>query len=186
MKRVFIVHRWGGSANSDWYPWLKRELQLHNFQVVVPEMPEADTPEIGRWVPALAEAVSEAEGDVYFVGHSVGCQTIARYLETLPEGKKVGGVVFVAPWFVRLTNLGPEEETIAKPWLETPINWEKVKSRADRFLVIHSDNDPYVPGENIDFLNGKLGAEVIIEHNKGHFDEDSGIKELPSALEAIL
>ena len=31
-----------------------------------------------------------------------------------------------------------------------------------------------------------LNAKTLIEHNKGHFSDDAGVKELPSALEAIL
>ena len=33
----------------------------------------------------------------------MGCQTIARYLETLPDEIKVGGAVFVAGFFKSLT-----------------------------------------------------------------------------------
>ena len=31
-----------------------------------------------------------------------------------------------------------------------------------------------------------LWAKIIVEHQKGHFSGDDGIKELPSALEALL
>ena len=32
----------------------------------------------------------------------------------------------------------------------------------------------------------ELGADIVIEHNKGHFDPHSNVRELPSALNAIL
>ena len=39
----------------------------------------------------------------------------------------------------------------------------------------------------IKILGGKkVGAEIIVEHNKGHFSGSDGIKELPSLLDAVL
>jgi predicted alpha/beta hydrolase family esterase len=53
--------------------------------------------------------------------------------------------------------------------------------------VILSDDDPYVPiDEARASFRGNLAAEIIIEHGKGHFNEDDNITELPSALNAAL
>lgn len=32
-KRIFIIHRWLGTPNSDWYPWAKEELEKKGFEV---------------------------------------------------------------------------------------------------------------------------------------------------------
>ena len=95
-KRAIIAHGWDGYPEEGWFPWLKSELEARGFEVLVPQLPEANSPSIYNWVPALAEAVGTPDENTYFVGHSMGCQTIARYLETLPEGAKVGGAVFGA------------------------------------------------------------------------------------------
>ena len=42
-------------------------------------------PRIQKWVSKLAQTVGDADKQTYFVGHSMGCQTIVRYLEKLPE-----------------------------------------------------------------------------------------------------
>jgi len=119
-KRVFIVYGWDGNPEEGWLPWLKEELESKGFEVMIPQMPEASSPRIKNWVPALAEAVGVANDQTFFVGHSMGCQAIARYLELLPEGAEVGGVVFVAGFFTRLTNLEDDDEVrdIAREWLE--------------------------------------------------------------------
>lgn len=50
MKRVFIVHGWGGNSNEGWLVWLKNQLLGEGFEVVVPDMPDTDNPKIGAWV----------------------------------------------------------------------------------------------------------------------------------------
>src|SRR3972149_7057895 len=112
MKRVFIVHRWGGSPTADWYPWLKKELEKKGFVVFVPEMPTPDAPKIKSWVETLRKAVGSPDKDTYLVGHSIGCQTILRYLETLRLNERVGGVVFVP-------EMPTPDAPKIKSWVET-------------------------------------------------------------------
>ena len=186
-KRVFIVHGWSGHPKEGWFPWLKKELEQQGFQVSVPQLPDSDTPRISSWVPTLASAVGTPDEQTYFVGHSMGCSTIVRYLETLPEGVKIGGAVFVAGFFKHLTLEGETESVpIAEPWLKTPVDFQKVRSHLDKSVAIFSDNDPYVPLDNQDDFRDKLGSEIIIEHGKWHFNEGNGVMELPSALESVL
>lgn len=185
-KRVIIVHGWGGGPNGyDWIPWAKRELENKGYEVIVPEMPDTEHPKINSWVSKLAEIAGEVNKEDIFIGHSIGCQTILRFLENLPEGKKVCKVILVAPWFF-ITNLEEEEEEIAKSWLETPLDFEKVKNKAKEFIVIFSDNDPFVPlEENRKVAEENLGAKVLMENNKGHFTESDGVTTLPEILKLI-
>ncbi len=186
MKRVFIIHGWSGSPEEGWFPWLKTELVNNGFQVEVPTMPNTDEPEIQAWVSYLSLLVGEVDEETFFVGHSIGCQTIIRFLETLPENSKIGGCVFVGGWF-ELMNLETEEElSIAKPWLERPIDFSKVKSHNSNFTAIFSDDDPVVPLNNKELFESNLNAKTIIEHNKGHFSGSDGITEVPEVLEIIL
>lgn len=188
MRRVFIVHGWDGHPQEGWFPWLKKELEERGFEVQVPQLPEAGSPRIFNWVPALAAAVRAPDTDTYFVGHSMGCQTIARYLETLPEGQQVGGAVFVAGFFKRLTGLEDDEDVRAtdKHWLEAPLNFAKVHSHLLKSVAVFSDNDPYVPLDNQDDFRDKLGSEIVVEHDTGHFNEAAGILELPIVLQKLL
>lgn len=187
-KRVFIIHGWDGYPEEGWFPWLKMELESRGFAVFVPQLPNAEEPRINNWVPALKEAVGVADDQTVFVGHSMGCQTIARYLEILQADVKVGGAVFVAGFFKRLSNLEDDDvvRDVADEWLKTPIDLGKVQSHLYRAVAIFSDNDPYVPIDNQEEYHDKLGAKVIIEHEKGHFSGSTGTTTLPKALEAIL
>jgi len=187
MKKVYIIHGWEGHSKEGWYPWIKKELESKGYTVEVPDMPNSDEPKINAWVSYLNEKVGTPDKETYFIAHSVGCQTVLRYLEKIEE-PKIGGMVLVAPW-VNLEPVVFEEEgaeEIAKPWIETPIDWEKAKSSTENITAIFSDNDPYVPMSDSEIFKEKLGAEIIIEHEKGHLSEEHGIMELPVVLEKIL
>ena len=185
-KKVFIIHGWGGSPEEGWFPWLKKALEEKGFKVFVPTMPNPDEPKIETWVSFLSNLVGTPDLNTFFIGHSIGCQAIIRYLETLPEEVKIGGAVFVAGWY-NLRNLETEEEKqIAGPWVNTPRNDKKIRKIMNKAVAIFSDNDPFVLPENQKSWRDKTGAKIIVEHNKGHFSGSDGVTELPSALESIL
>lgn len=184
-KRVFIIHGWEGTPDEGWLPWLKSELQKRGFKVNVPAMPNTNEPKIGTWVPYLKKQVGKINEDTLLVGHSMGCQTILRYLEGLSKNSKVGGVVLVAG-FVNLENLTKEEKVIAEPWLTTSIDLEKAKTHTDNITSIFSSNDSWVPLSDSEIFKKKLGAKIIVMKNKGHFSGDDGIKKLPAVLKEIL
>ena len=188
LKRVFIVHGWGGAPSEGWFPWLKSELEKKGFKVNVLDIPDTQHPKIPAWVSTLSKAIGTPDEDTYLVGHSIGCQTIIRYLESLPVKEKIGGTVLVAAW-VSLTGLDTgEEKNTAESWLSSHINFELVKKHSKKFSCVFSDNDPYVPRENSGFFKDRLNARIIIEKGKGHFTgkgEDE-VFELPSALKELL
>lgn len=185
-KRVFIIHGWGGNPKEGWFPWLKSELENRGFEVRVPELPETDAPRIYNWVPALAASVKNPDEQTYFVGHSMGCQTIVRYLESLAGSVKVGGAVFVAGFLKNLTGLKEEEKETGEHWMNSKINLAKVKSHLPRSVAIFSDNDPFVPLSNHDEYENILGSKIVIEKTMGHFSGSDGVKKLPVALDAVL
>ena len=161
-------------------------METRGFKVIIPQLPDPGTPRIEKWVPKLAEAVGAPDENTYFVGHSMGNQAIARYFESLPEGTKVGGAVFIAGFFKHITNTDNDasETETRKHWLEAPLDLNKVKSHLPKSVAIFSDDDPFVPLDNQDDFRNKLGSRIVIEHAKSHFNK--GTFELPSALEALL
>lgn len=192
MKRVFVIHCWGGTPEGNWYSWAAHELREFGFHVSVLKMLNAEMPHIEEWVSFLAQQVGKCDAETYFIGHSIGCQTILRYLERLSYDVVIGGVVFVAPW-IKLNMDTIQKEgvgviRIAREWQETPIDFQKVLPHlpSSRGVVsIFSDNDYYVVTENQDIFREKLGSRILIEHGKGHFVQDDGVTDLPILLEVF-
>lgn len=180
MKRVIIVHGWSGSPDTNWLPWLKAELEKKGYAVIVPAMPDTDNPMIDTWVPYLATVVGTPDADTFFIGHSIGCQTILRYLETIDA--QVGGALFVAGWF-NLENLkSKEDDDIARPWIETPLNSEKIKSVLPHATLVISDNDPFGAFEENKQKFADISARVVVMPNAGHIIES----EEPALLSSFL
>jgi predicted alpha/beta hydrolase family esterase len=127
------------------------------------------------------------------IGHSIGSEAVLHYLEMLGgRGLSVGRTVLVASRFP--AGMSPEEaerkiqgDEILKPWLTARVDPTRVGTAAGTCTVILSDSDPYIPIEEAkaSFL-GNLTADIIVEHGKGHFNEDDNITELPSALIAAV
>lgn len=187
-KKVFLVHGWCGTPEADWFPWLKRELERKGFEVIAPEMPDTDYPKIAPWVKTLKEAVGKIDENTYFVGHSIGCQTILRFLEKSTSDSRAGGVVFVAGWLklIDAPDVTEGDRKTAELWERTPIDFVKAKSHVGKFVAIFSDNDPYVSVDEGKIFKEKLNAKIIVEHGKGHFRKEDGFEELPVVLQELL
>ena len=187
-KRAIIVHQWYGTPKTDFYPWLKKELEKRNFKVIVPAMPDTKHPKIKSWITQLNKTIGKPNKNTYLIGHSIGCQTILRYLESLQNNSKVGGAIFVAGWFNLTKEVTGDEEQykIAKPWLSTKINFSKVLKHTKKFTAIFSSNDPYVPLTDSKIFKAKLKAKIVTEKNKGHFTQDDNIKKVPVVLKELL
>ncbi len=179
-KRVFIIHGWGGSPEGASLPWLAKKLKEKGFEVFAPQMPNTENPKIEEWVSRLAGLVGTADENTYFIGHSIGCQAIMRYIQTIDQ--KIAGALFIAGWFV-LDNLEDDEDPeIARPWIEEPIDFEKLKVASENYTLLISDNDPFGGFEkNIEEFK-KMNAKIIILKGAEHIED----VELPIALEEVL
>lgn len=189
MKKVYIVHGWDGSPDEPLFVWLDRNLTDKGYEVKRLSMPNPETPVIEDWISKIKEEVILDE-DTIFVGHSVGCQAVMRFLETQDENLKIHGILLLAPWMhldqTTIKEEGEEVVELARPWMETPIDFNKVKKISPKITAIFSDNDVFVPVSEKDFFTENLGAKTIMEHEKGHFGPADNILELQSALDSIL
>lgn len=179
IRRVFVVHRWYGTPGADWYPSAKQEMEKKGFLVNVLRMPHPSRPKLDEWLPHLAESIGNPNENTFLVGHSAGVATILSYLEKLKPGEKIGGCVLVAGW---LDDLGYKQ---LSSFVNKPFNWAKIREHCKKFVTIDSDNDPYVKPYHGRGFQKKLKAKLITEHKKGHLDDDSKIKKLPSVVKSV-
>lgn len=185
MKKAYIIHGWGGNPEEPMHKWIKSSLEKEGYIVVAPEMPNPDVPKIKSWLNKIRKIVNNLNEDTLFIGHSIGCQAVLRYVETL-EDKKVGKIILIAPWMhldeETIKEEGEESANIAKPWVETPIDWFKVKKNSREIIAFFSDDDPFVPVSEENLFKKNLDAKTLILNKRGHFDPSSGIKDLPEIM----
>ena len=184
MKRVFLIHGWEGFPEEGWRPWLRKKLEDKGSEVIVPAMPDTKKPTQEVWLPFLQGLVGTPTKNDFFVGHSLGCITILRFIENLKEGEKIGGAVLIAGFGADLKYNGYKHELAT--FFDATINWAKIRSHCTKFISIHSSNDPWVSIENSELFKQMLNAETLVIPNMKHFSGDDGVNELPIALESVL
>ena len=186
MKKIYMVHCWDGNRDDGWYPWLDENISDENVKVYRFNMPDTNNPKIDVWVSYLSEQVKDLDSETYFVGHSIGCQTIMRYLQD--KDIKIGGILFVAPWLELLPEAVSDKESLitATPWLNTPICFDNIRNICDNITCIFSDNDYFVPLEQESEFKKLLNAKTIIVNGMGHISIDDGIEELEEAYDALM
>ena len=186
MKKIYMVHCWDGNRDDGWYPWLDENISDENVKVYRFNMPDTNNPKIDAWVSYLSEQVKDLDSETYFVGHSIGCQTIMRYLQD--KDIKIGGILFVAPWLELLPEAVSDKESLitATPWLNTPICFDNIRNICDNITCIFSDNDYFVPLEQESEFKKLLNAKTIIVNGMGHISIDDGIEELEEAYNALM
>jgi uncharacterized protein len=192
-ERAFIIHGYLGYPTEAWLPWLKAMLEERGYQVWLPAMPHPEKPTIPEWVGFVEKLIGKPDSKTVIIAHSLGCEAVMHYLDSLgASAKSVGKTVLVASRFP--TGMSSEEadkkidgDEILKPWLTAKVDPKNVRFAAGKCTVILSDNDPYVPFEEAKVsFEGNLAGAIIIEHGKGHFNEDDNVTELPSALSAAV
>lgn len=180
-RRAVIIHGWDGQPDSGWLASLRLALEQQGFNVTAPALPHPDRPTIADWVATLARSVGQPDSQLVLIGHSIGCQTILRYLAQVAT--PIAGALLVAG-FSTLHNLATaEEKTIAAPWLVTPIDTAAVRIQCPHLRVYLSDNDAWVPLEpNRDWFTEQLGAEVVVCAQAEHFTGSAGEQLVPELV----
>jgi predicted alpha/beta hydrolase family esterase len=167
VTRIGLAPRWNGTAGNDWYPWLdraRRELGPSTIDVLAGGAP----PVVDRWVPRLVSwlASGPPEGTL-LVGHSVGCQAWLRALERCSGRGQVSGLLCVAGWW---TVDEPWQTLI--PWMDPPVDAERVRAKVRAFEVVLGEGDPFTADQcaNANLWKRLLGASVTRVANGGHFN----------------
>jgi predicted alpha/beta hydrolase family esterase len=177
--KLFIFHCWGGGPRDCWRGWLTDRMREKGVEVKAPGFPNTNEPELHEWLSAVRKEVPKFDSGWVLVSHSLGGPTILRLLESFSEEEKVGAVILVAAF---AKDLGIPE---IRSFVEKEFDWEKIRSKAGKFVVINSDNDPFIELEEGKRLASLLGAQLIVEHGAGHINEGAGFTSYPRILEII-
>ncbi|MEI8249079.1 MAG: alpha/beta hydrolase [Candidatus Taylorbacteria bacterium] len=185
MKRLIIVHGWGGDSQQPMLARLGKIGTELGFETTVLDMPNPNVPTIDAWTKHLEDNVYYVDQDTYFIGHSLGCQAILRYLE-MNKGSQLGGAIFIAPPF-QVNGLDDKEsEDIIRPWMERPIDFASIKKMSDKFVSVFSEDDTIVTLDyNKNVIEKGLGQKIIVVNGMGHFTKKDGITEVPVIVEIL-
>lgn len=176
MPDAVLAHCWTGAPEQAWYPSFRDELMAGGWNVRVPPLPNTDLPTPAEWLGAFSDAVGVPNADTLLVGHSLGCATVLRYLESLPDDVRLGGIVLVAAF----------SRPLGVPAIDAfhagGFDWPRLQARPEPKRVILGGEDPYLKhrlGDECVHFARQFGADVILLAGAGHFSPASGCVRLP-------
>ena len=175
----FIFHGIYGHPDENWFPWLKEELESMGFEVTVPKFPTPIGQSLESWLKVIEKYEENVGEGTILIGHSLGASFILSFLE---RNKKIKAAFLVAGYHKKLDN---EFRELNKTFVEKDFDWEKIKKNCEKFFVIASDNDPYIPLETSRELAGMLNTELVVIRNGGHLNKKAGFLEFPALLDSI-
>ena len=71
-------------------------MESRDFEVVAAKMPNPNFPKLNQWLEKVSGTVGDVDEETFLIGHSLGSFTILKYLESLPEDTKLGGIILVS------------------------------------------------------------------------------------------
>jgi hypothetical protein len=179
MKNAVILHGTGDSPDLFWFPCVAKGLREKGFDVWLPQLPNAEKPNLADWIPFILEN-GKFTKDSVLIGHSAGAQIILSLLEN--SEIKIKQAILVSGY------AKPLPKTENDPKNQDSFNWEKIKGKAGEFIFINSDNDPWgCTDAQGKIMADNLGGRLIVMHD-GHMGSqthDQPYKKFPLLFELI-
>lgn len=189
MKNAILLHggpdkgeyynpKYPSASNSHWFPWLQKQLLVHDIPAATPEVPWAFD---RNWPVWQKEAERFDIGpETILVGHSTGAGFWVKYLSIHPE-IHVGRVVLVAPW------LDPDRKHTKNFFDDFDID-PSLAARTQGVTIFGSDNDMDDVQKTVQLLRDSVESIAYREfRGRGHFTFGSmQTVEFPELLEALL
>lgn len=180
ISEVIIIPGGHATPEDNWYPEAEYSLQqrigARSIKLAIAEMPselQAD-----KWLSYMQTQLALGEHSIV-VGHSSGAVAAMRYAEKSP----LGGTVLVA---AHHTHCGYFEEKRSGFFPDRGWDWDVIKVNNRRKIVqFGSNNDPFIPYEETEYIRGQLGTEYREIPNRGHF-AGFAFPELPEVIEEML
>jgi len=167
MKPNFIfIHSTSGYPDECWYPWLREEIKKLGCKVTVPRFPTPHGQSLDSWMKVFEPYFKQIDENTILLGRSVGVPFILRILERVK--KPVKAAFFVAGFCSDLDI--PEFTPLLNSFIDKPFVWEKIRINCKKFFVYHGDDDIIVPLSYGKELADKVGANIRVIKEGGHFN----------------
>ena len=177
---IYIIHGYTASSKAEWFPWLKKKLSDIGINVIVFDMPNPDTPVASEWIEHLNKGIETINENTYFIGHSLGCVTLLRFLEFQYIDTKIGGIILVSGF----NKKNPKYPNL-DPFIKADLDFRKIIKMVKKRYIFSAPNDNYVPYEYSCELAKAFDAKMIIVENGGHFIAQEGFLEFPQIFDEI-
>lgn len=176
--KFFIIYGVQGTPQSNWFQWLKKELEELGHQIFIPDFPTPENQTLDNWLKVIEPFSKDFNNrETILIGHSLGALFALNIIE-----KWTVKATFLVGGFAKLpgNRFDPGMTTFAKDF-----NWNKIHQNCQNFYIFHGDNDKYVKIETAEDLAQKTDGELTIIKNGGHLNKSAGFVQFPELLQKI-
>ncbi|MEI7604045.1 MAG: alpha/beta fold hydrolase [bacterium] len=190
--KFIIFHGSFGSPEINWYIPLKEELASFGQEVWIPRLPvntwdeitmvgpesTESTQNLDSWFSSFDANIPNAfkEGELCFVGHSIGCLFILHLLERY--NIKLDSAIFVSPFLNKL-NKSWQIDLVNESFYKSDFDFEKINKLVDISYSLYSDNDPYVDiNDSLEFIEKTESLPILVRGGE-HMNDESGFQSFP-------
>lgn len=179
MKNALILHGTGATPKSNWFAWLKDQLEKQDYRVWLPQLPNSDRPNMETYLNFLLKDKTQFGNETIIIGHSSGAVAATGLLSKLETPIKTAYLVSAFK-----DSLG---WSALEGLFTEVIDYRKAGKNAEKIVFIHSDNDPYCPLEHAEYLSRQVGGKLVVIASQGHFNTENSPKytEFPKLLQII-
>jgi len=182
MTKFLILHGTDATPQDNWFMWLKGRLIGLGHEVWLPQLPHADKPNSETYNKyLLTNKKFTIDSETVLIGHSSGAVEILSLLGELPDNIVIKGAVLVSAFKDDL------KWDALEGLFQKSFDFDVIKAHCDQFVFIHSDNDPYAPLVQAEYLSHKLDSDLVIIEGQGHFNIEASpdYVQFPELLEII-
>ena len=177
MKIILIHGNCGASISSQWFPWLKIQLESIGIEVIARDFPDRIFGRMRYWLPFLKDEIKPNEHSI-LIGHSSGGLVSLKYTEL----NRVLGTVLIA---TQLTDCGYKVER-QSGFFDKQYRWDSIKQNQRWIIQFHSQDDPWVPVSEGRKIHSLLNSEYHEMIDKKHFGNNQyPMTEFPELLDVI-
>ncbi len=179
----FIIHGTFGSPFENWFPWLSQELTKRGIKNIVPQFPiERTLHNYENWSQLLDYYFSLGliNDKTIFVCHSTGSIFLTKYL--IKKRLNVNKLIFVSGVNNYIGGYPDFDEANKSFFCD---NAEDIHKYCKEIISFYSDNDPYIPIDELKEFARTVAHQSIVIKNGGHINAESGYIKFPEILPFI-
>ena len=182
MKNIIMIHGYNGIPKI--YHWLKQELEMKGYHVIMPEFPAKEGVVYNIWSKILDHDKKEFNSKTIVIAHSIGNEFIIKYL--------VENRINI-DLYISLAGFGecfewedkPDLNRAVKEFLIDGKEIETFKNLVKNKYSIYSDNDHIVPFEILERYPRTIESNPVLIKGIGHMGKKSGLETIPEVLDII-
>lgn len=147
-------------ARTNWKHWLAT--QMPDTDVLLPDMPNPLNAVYDEWVLYFEKLIELLDDDFSLVGHSLGANFLAKYLQDNPLPTKAQKLVLLAAGYNDESN-----ESLGSFVAHSSKN---LPASAHEIHLFHSQDDPVAPYTELAKYRQDIPSAIVHDFNdRGHF-----------------